>query len=130
MAVSRSDFAGTRRSPGVAQPVGREEEIPPELAEHLESHAAAAERHARTTFGMVDDPSGDLHAHIADDHRSYMVLTTLSGVLAATLIGGMALFAHLKPKAVTVDPMSVISGTRGTAHETQSPNKGNYWAVH
>lgn len=105
MAADR-DHAWGRACGAILEPVGGKPQIADGLAEHLESHATTAERHARTTFGMIDDPrivlyarhANSFHARVASDNRAYLVASiALALGLVAMLLGLLYFVAGDRP---------------------------------
>ena len=121
-----SDHAWRRLRGGKAKPVGCKPELAHVPAEHFESGAAAAERGARTAFGMLDNADREawhrynamvnddyaLTRRIAFDRRAYLAGLGALALGLAIMLGGLYwLYPHRSaPPHITVDNAGWCTG--------------------
>ncbi len=127
MAVSPGHRPWRRPNRRVLAPVGGKVELADGLPEHSDAYAAAAERNARASGGMVYDPGfhPELDARIAKDQRAYFVVMVVCA-LAFGMVLVVGALMLLRPKPVTLDPMSIVGSVCAPGYwHIHSKNNGN-----
>ncbi len=102
MVTAHSDHAGSWLRPREAEPVGGEPQVAPMLSEDLYGRGTAAERAARTAFGMGDDPRFDV---VVPNSIGLLLccISALGFAIVAALVG-LWLY-HRAPAHVAINAM-------------------------